>query len=136
MGGARHVLVVDDNEPVRSLLARALRAHGYCVDEAGTGPHAIRIALEVLPALAIVDQWMPDMTGAELIRHLRAASRPELRQMPIIGLSGRAGSEGDLLGAGAGTFLRKPFHEAELLAAVEAALRAADAEVEPGPIPA
>jgi CheY-like chemotaxis protein len=65
---------------------------------------------------------MPGMTGAELIRLLRTAPVQELRAMAIIGLSGRAGSERDLLGAGAGSFIAKPFGEAELLVAVRAAL--------------
>jgi CheY-like chemotaxis protein len=116
------VLVVDDSDGVRALLARALRARGFVVVEADSGPPALRIAYEVLPALAIVDQWMPGMTGAELVRLLRGAGRPELRAMPIIGLSGRPGSEKDLLGAGAGLFLAKPFGEAELFAAVRSAL--------------
>ncbi|HEX9401155.1 MAG TPA: response regulator [Anaeromyxobacter sp.] len=129
----RRVLVVDDSEPVRSLLAQALRHHGYAVYEADAGTTALRIAFDVLPAVAIVDQWMPGMTGAELIRLLRAAPRPELRAMAIIGLSGRSGSEHDLLGAGAGAFIAKPFGEAELIAAVDAALGDV---TEPGAIPA
>jgi DNA-binding response OmpR family regulator len=116
------VLVVDDSEPVRELLARALRQHGFEVHAADSGPAALRLAYDLRPSLAIVDQWMPGMTGAELIRLLRAAPVPELRRMAIIGLSGRSGSERDLLGAGAGSFLAKPFGEPELVAAVRAAL--------------
>lgn len=120
--GPPSVLVVDDNSAVRTLVAEALRGRGFAVLEADSGPAALRLAFEAAPALAIVDQWMPGMTGAELIRLLRA--RPELRAMPIIGLSGRPGSEKDLLGAGAGLFLAKPFREAELVSAVRAALGA------------
>lgn len=116
------VLVVDDSEPVRTLLAQALRNAGFVVFEADTGTTGLRVAFDVRPAVAIVDQWMPGMTGAELIRLMRAAPLPEIRTMPIIGLSGRAGSERDLLGAGAGSFLAKPFGETELVAAVRAAL--------------
>jgi DNA-binding response OmpR family regulator len=116
------VLVVDDSEPVRTLLAQALRQRGFTVYEASGGTAALRIAIDVRPSLALVDQWMPEMTGAELIRLLRAAPLPELRAMPIIGLSGRSGSERDLLGAGAGSFIAKPFGELELVAAVRAAL--------------
>lgn len=123
MNSAR-VLVVDDSAPVRTLLAQALRQNGYTVHEAETGVHGLRVALDVRPALAIVDQWMPGMTGAELIRQLRAAPVPELRAMAILGLSGRAGSEHDLLGAGASGFIAKPFGETDLLLAVRAALRA------------
>jgi CheY-like chemotaxis protein len=116
------VLVVDDSVQVRALLARALRQRGYVVHEAADGPAALRLAFDVRPAVAIVDQWMPDMTGAELIRLLRAAPIPEIRAMAIIGLSGRAGSEKELLGAGAVTFLAKPFGESELAAALAAVL--------------
>jgi CheY-like chemotaxis protein len=116
------VLVVDDSEPVRALLVQALRNHGFEVFAADSGPAALRLAFDVRPSIAIVDQWMPGMTGAELIRILRAAPMPELRAMPIIGLSGRSGSERDLLGAGAGSFIAKPFGEPELVGAVRAAL--------------
>ena len=116
------VLVVDDSVQVRALLARALRQRGYVVHEAADGPAALRLAFDVRPAVAIVDQWMPDMTGAELIRLLRAAPIPEIRAMAIIGLSGRAGSEKELLGAGAVTFLAKPFGESELAAALASVL--------------
>jgi DNA-binding response OmpR family regulator len=119
------VLVVDDSAPVRALLARALRQQGFDVHEAETGTAALRVALDVVPALAIVDQWMPGMTGAELIRLLRASPSAAVRTMPIIGLSGRPGSEKDLLGAGAATFLRKPFGEAELRAALRIVLAVA-----------
>jgi DNA-binding response OmpR family regulator len=122
MPTAVRVLVVDDSEPVRALLAKALRQQGFTVYEAETGIAALRLAFDVAPAVAIVDQWMPGMTGAELIRLLRAAPRPEIRGMAIIGLSGRPGSEKDLLGAGAGTFLAKPFGEGDLRAALRAAL--------------
>ena len=134
MAPQRRVLVVDDSEPVRSLLAKALRHHGYEVYLAETGTAALRIAFDVLPTVAVVDQWMPGMTGTELIRLLRAAPRPELRAMPIIGLSGRAGSERELLGAGAGAFIAKPFGEAELIAAVRDAV--GDDGRESGAIPA
>lgn len=133
MNEALRVLVVDDSEAVRSLLAQALRQHGFVVYEADTGPAALRVAIDVLPAVAIVDQWMPGMTGTELIRLLRAAPQAEIRAMAIIGLSGRPGSEEDLLGAGAETFLPKPFGEAELLAALELAL---GCDPEAGALPA
>jgi len=114
--------VVEDSEPIRSLLSRALRAHGFSVHVATTGPDALRLALEILPDVAIVDQWMPGMTGADLIRLLGASPREEVRAIPVVGLSGKAGSEVELLGAGARHFLPKPFGESELLAALRVAL--------------
>ncbi len=116
------MLVVDDSEPIRSLLAQALRAHGFAVRLAEDGFQALRVAHATSHALAIVDQWMPGMTGAEVIRILRSSQRSDLRALPIIGLSGRPGSEKDLLCAGAGAFLAKPFGETELIATVRLAL--------------
>ena len=80
------------------------------------------MAVDERPAIAVVDQWMPGMTGAELIRILRAVPLPEVRAMPIVGLSGRGGSEHELLAAGAATFVAKPFGELDLVGAVRAAL--------------
>jgi CheY-like chemotaxis protein len=116
------VLVVDDAEAIRRLVAQALRQHGFEVLLAESGPEALRMAIDARPAIAVVDQWMPGMTGAELIRILRAVPLPEVRAMPIVGLSGRGGSERELLAAGAATFVAKPFGELDLVAAVRAAL--------------
>src|SRR5512133_3184885 len=87
------ILVVDDAEPVRQILVQTLRALGFEPLQADSGPAALRLALAVQPAVAIVDQWMPEMTGAELILRLHASPDPRVRAMTVIGLSGRPGSE-------------------------------------------
>jgi CheY-like chemotaxis protein len=128
------ILVVDDAEPVRTILVHALRLRGFNAIEAGGGPAALRAVLAAPPALAIIDQWMPEMTGAELIQLLRASPDLRVRELPVIGLSGRPGSEAELLRAGAQTFLSKPFGGTQLDAALRVtigadrgALRAASA---------
>ncbi|WP_242340371.1 MULTISPECIES: two-component system response regulator [Anaeromyxobacter] len=119
------ILVVDDAEPVRQILVQTLRALGFEPLQADSGPAALRLALAVQPAVAIVDQWMPEMTGAELILRLHASPDPRVRAMTVIGLSGRPGSERDLLAAGALTFLPKPFRVAQLVAALRVAMEPA-----------
>lgn len=116
------VLVVDDSVQIRSLLVHALRLRGFVSVEADGGAAALRLAMSGPFAIAIVDQHMPGMTGAELIRFLRGSPDPRVRSMPIIGLSGRPGSEQELLTAGAEVFLPKPFGESELAAALRLAL--------------
>ncbi len=116
------VLVVDDSGPVRKLLTQTLRSRGYDVTEADSGPAALRAAYDLFPTVAIVDHWMPEMNGAELIRLIRGSQEPRVREIRIIGLSGRPGSEKELLGAGADAFLRKPFGGADLVAALKRAL--------------
>lgn len=118
------ILVVDDAEPVRTILVHALRLRGFNAIEADGGPAALRAVLESPPALVIVDQWMPEMTGSELIQLLRASPDARMRDLPVIGLSGRPGSERDLLGAGAQTFLSKPFGGTQLDAALRVTIGA------------
>ncbi len=122
MSERTRILVVDDAEPVRTILLHALRAYGFDAVEAESGPVALRIAHVAPPAIAIIDQWMPEMTGAELILQLRASSDARVRSISVIGLSGRPGSERELMAAGALAFLPKPFGAAQLRAAVRLAL--------------
>ena len=116
------ILVVDDAEQVRKILVQTLRALGFEPLQADSGPAALHLVLATPPDVAIVDQWMPDLTGAELVRLMRASSDPRVRAIPVIGLSGRPGSERELLAAGALTFLAKPFRIAQLMAALRLAL--------------
>jgi sigma-B regulation protein RsbU (phosphoserine phosphatase) len=118
------VLVADDQAGWRSCLADLLGARGYEVLCAADGEAAWR-ALREDPEIAIlVTDWvMPGATGPELCRRVRALERP--RYLPIILLTSRAGGD-DLalaLEAGADAFLRKPFHEPELLAQLAVAER-------------
>jgi CheY-like chemotaxis protein len=66
---------------------------------------------------------MPGMSGADLVRALRASDDEQLRRMPVIGLSGASGAERILLEAGADAALPKPFREGPLLEMVERTLR-------------
>jgi two-component system, OmpR family, KDP operon response regulator KdpE len=122
MQTAVRILVVDDAEPVRKILVQTLRAMGFDPSQADSGPAALRLVLTAPPDVAIVDQWMPDMTGAELVRLMRSSTDARIRSIAIIGLSGRPGSERELLAAGALTFLPKPFRIAQLTAALRLAL--------------
>lgn len=69
------VLIVDDDENNRSLLATLLEYAGHTVLEAADAPSALAILHEQIPALAIVDLSLPDISGAQLIREIRADPR-------------------------------------------------------------
>jgi CheY-like chemotaxis protein len=122
MSEPQRVLVVDDSVQIRALLCHALRLRGFTPVEADGGAAALRLVMAHVFAIAIIDQHMPGMTGTELIRFVRAIPDPRVRSVPIIGLSGKPGSEHELLAAGAEVFLPKPFGEAELAAALRLAL--------------
>jgi CheY-like chemotaxis protein len=113
------ILVVDDNLPLRLMVAQGLEEHGYVTVAAESGEAALEAAAYESPDLCIIDFFMPGMSGAELIRELRASPDPRLRRVPIIGLTAYERGDRELTAAGAALVLRKPSSEAALLEAVE-----------------
>jgi len=112
------ILVVDDNLPLRLMVAQALEEHGYVTVAAESGEAALEAIGYRPPDLCVVDYFMPGMSGAELIRELRGSHDERLRRVKVIGLTGYEGGDRELLRAGADLVLRKPWNEAALLAAV------------------
>jgi CheY-like chemotaxis protein len=112
------ILVVDDNLPLRLMVAQALEEHGFVTVAAESGEAALEAIGYRPPDLCVVDYFMPGMSGAELIRELRGSRDERLRRVKVIGLTGYEGGDRELLLAGADLVLRKPWNEAALLAAV------------------
>jgi len=120
MSGLARVLIVDDEEQIRRFLDISLRAAGYETLQAATGHEALQVYGNKQPELVLLDLGLPDITGYEVIRLLRARA-----QVPIIVLSVR-GADADkvaALDAGANDYVQKPFSTAELLARIRACLR-------------
>ncbi len=122
MGRALRILVVDDNDTLRTLIAQALESEGYVAIGAGSGEEAIEVARFSPPDLCLVDQIMPGMSGAELIRALRASVDERLRAIPAIGLSAYEGARHELVAAGAVSAIGKPVAYGDLLDRVRATL--------------
>ncbi|MFI6760952.1 response regulator [Micromonospora sp. NPDC050417] len=114
------VLVVDDEPQILRALRINLRARRYEVAVAADGADALRLAASQHPDLVVLDLGLPDMDGVEVIRGLRGWTN-----VPIIVLSGRAGSQDKVLAldAGADDYVTKPFGVEELLARVRAVTR-------------
>jgi CheY-like chemotaxis protein len=113
------ILVVDDNLPLRLMAAQVLEEHGYVTVAAESGEAALAAAAFEPPDLCLIDFFMPGMSGAQLIRELRASPDERLRRVPAIGLTAYDSGERELLAAGAELVLRKPWNEAEVLDAVK-----------------
>ncbi|HKO92888.1 MAG TPA: ATP-binding protein, partial [Polyangiaceae bacterium] len=115
------ILIADDNADMRDYLARLLRPR-YQVTRVGDGAKALASVREQRPDLIITDVMMPVLDGFALVQRLR--SDAELRSIPIIVLSARAGEDAVVEGieAGADDYLVKPFSTRELLARVQARL--------------
>jgi CheY-like chemotaxis protein len=118
----KRILVVDDNALLRTLLTQSLEHAGYEAMSAESGEAALEALQLSPPDLCVVDQVMPGMSGAELIRALRASPDERLRSLPMLGLSGWDGAEQELLAAGAAVAVRKPCGVEPLLAGVRRAL--------------
>jgi PAS domain S-box-containing protein len=123
------LLIVDDNVATRYALRRRLERHGYEVLEAGTGGEGLAlIDSEALDAL-ILDVNLPDMSGFDIVRILRADSRTAL--LPVIHVSAASIQTGDIitgLDAGADAYLIHPVDPDVLLATLRTLLRVRDTE--------
>jgi PAS domain S-box-containing protein len=123
------LLIVDDNVATRYALRRRLERHGYEVLEAGTGGEGLAlIDSEALDAL-ILDVNLPDMSGFDIVRKLRADTRTAL--LPVIHVSAASIQTGDIitgLDAGADAYLIHPVDPDVLLATLRTLLRVRDTE--------
>jgi two-component system response regulator PrrA len=116
-----HVLVVDDDEDVRTSLARALRLSGFTVRSAADGAAALRAVAERAPDCVVLDVNMPGMDGVAVVTALRALGH----DVPVCVLSARSTVDDRVAGlaAGADDYLVKPFALNELIARLRALLR-------------
>ena len=118
---AGKILVVEDDRVQAEFLAQVLRLEGYEVVVARTGTEALANAKTTpQPDLVLVDVVLPDLSGTELVRRVRAGSN-----VPIILVTSKRQVTDRVVGldAGADDFVPKPFEPAELLARVRAQLR-------------
>jgi two-component system phosphate regulon response regulator PhoB len=118
----RTILIVDDEEPVRTILAQLMSDAGYETIEAVNGVQALTLVDGERPDLIISDIMMPLLSGIELCHRLKA--RADTQLIPIILMSAAGRKLGEETGADA--FLLKPFDIDELEALVERLLRSRD----------
>jgi DNA-binding response OmpR family regulator len=119
-GARQSVLVVDDDPGVLDVVAFTLRREGFDVDEERDGPRALAAARARHYDIVILDVMLPDLSGTDVCRALRAES-----DVPIVMLTARDAERDRVLGLelGADDYVTKPFSSAELLSRVRAILR-------------
>ena len=120
-----HLLVVDDEENLRSMLSAALRHHGFEISVAANGREALTAVEDSKPDLVVLDVMMPDVDGFEVCRRLRADNN----HTPVLFLTARDSTEDKVRGLtlGGDDYLEKPFSLEELVARATAILRRAGA---------
>jgi PAS domain S-box-containing protein len=128
----QRLLIADDNIDMRTYLQKLLTAAGFQVEAVGDGEQALDAAEAHKPDLVLSDVMMPKMDGFELLAALR--QNAQLREVPVLLLSARAGEEAKVEGfaAGANDYLIKPFSARELIARVRSSLSVAALRRESG----
>jgi DNA-binding response OmpR family regulator len=128
-----HLLIVEDDPRIRTLLMRALSEHGHAVASAATGMAGLNQAVETRPDLVILDLGLPDVDGTQVLTMLRSVS-----QVPVIVATARDDDPSLVacLDSGADDYVIKPYTTAQIAARVRAVLRRTGAEGEgrPGPL--
>jgi PAS domain S-box-containing protein len=128
-GAGTRILLVEDDDAVRSALAHRLQRLGFAVTSATNGPEALQVVEQRTFDLVLTDSVMPGMSGPELIEHLHA-SRPELRIILMSGYTPGTMLDGESDDVGYQR-LRKPFTSAQLAHALTLAFAAERVEQAP-----
>ncbi len=122
--GAPHILVVDDDRRIRSLLSRFLVSEGYLVSAVASAAEAMTRLRVFLFDLIVLDVMMPGETGLQFAARLRAGDAP-MRSAPILMLTALSETSNRVEGleAGVDDYLGKPFEPRELALRIASILR-------------
>jgi DNA-binding response OmpR family regulator len=119
MAIASSVLIADDDEDIRALVSTILTKAGFHAEAVDGGIRALAAAERVTPHIVVLDVRMPDMSGLEVCRQLKA--RRETATSPILLISAESSTEDVAAGfaAGCDDYLPKPFSPRELVHRVD-----------------
>ena len=115
------ILVVEDDELLRSAIMSVLTGEGYGVEDTGHGDEGLFLAEQAIYDLLVLDIMLPGMSGLEIVKQLRKKTIP----VPVLFLTAKDSIEDRVTGLniGADDYLVKPFAVAEFLARIKALLR-------------
>lgn len=123
-----HILIVDDEEPIRNALRRFLSQHGYSIDVAGTAGEAIANIQRQKTACVLLDVRLPDASGIDIVPQLLEAE-PDAAVLMLTGVND-ATTAALCMQRGAMDYLTKPVELADLARAIQRALKRREASLE------
>jgi DNA-binding response OmpR family regulator len=122
---SKGILVVDDNEDIRSLLSLVLQKENYLVYLAANGTEAIQIVKNNKVDLILLDVMMPGLSGLEVLKIIREDKDKNINEIPIVMITAKS-TVSDIDAAvelGASSYIIKPFRPANLVEKVNAIFR-------------
>jgi len=121
------ILIVEDNEKNMKLVRDILQAKGHATMEAGTAEDGIRMALERVPDLVLMDIQLPGMNGMQALKVLRA--EPKTAGVPVVAITASVMTQDrqQIMDTGFDGFIEKPINLKEFLSTVHSAIRPAPA---------
>jgi DNA-binding response OmpR family regulator len=127
MSEQKRILLIDDSETERAIVASRLEQHGFVVSTAVDGTEGMRKLYDLKPDLVVLDVVMPGIDGWQVLQRIRGVT-----DVPVIMLTGRDTELERVRGlrGGADDYIGKPFSPSELVARVEAVLRRTQADSE------
>lgn len=120
MNTKNSILLIEDEENIRSFISTALKNQNYKITTASDGSEGLHLAASLCPDLILLDLGLPDMDGMEVIKSLR-----KWTAVPVIVISARSNEheKANALDYGADDYITKPFSTVELLARIRTSLR-------------
>ena len=117
------ILIIEDEDGIREMLAYTLMKEGYQIKEAISAEEAHQLLSDGVPDLILLDWMLPGTSGVDYLRRLR--NNPESRDVPVIMLTAKADESDKIHGLdiGADDYITKPFSTRELVARIKATLR-------------
>lgn len=114
------ILLIEDEENIRSFIATTLKNQNYKITTASTGTEGLHLCASLCPDIVLLDLGLPDIDGMEVIKRLR-----EWSSIPVIVISARSHEQekAKALDLGADDYITKPFGTVELLARIRTSLR-------------
>jgi len=126
MGERARILVVDDDEDIRKVLATILEDNGYAVDTAKNGKEAVKKSKVKFYNLALIDIRLPDMEGTKLLAKIRDTT-PKMRKIMVTGYPSMQNAI-EALNKGANAYIVKPFDMDNVLQTIKEQLKKQEKE--------
>jgi DNA-binding response OmpR family regulator len=118
----QRILIVEDESDFRDLITHVLTEKGYDVEAAPNGEEGLKLYSEKAPDLVLLDVHLPDMTGFEICRRIRAEGPRPHTPILICTVRSEVAPVAEGLSSGATDYVIKPFQVSDLLERISAAL--------------